>query len=113
MLFNDLNVQKCCWICPELSLTFKNRGNDFMSQENFELAIEMYTRAIDCERQNGILFSNRCAALTKLGRYTKALIDSETCVRLLPNWEKGWSRRGGILFRIGKLQEAIDSYEKG
>ena len=102
-----------CWICPELALTCKNRGNDYMTNGKLELAIEMYTDAINCERQNGVLFSNRSAAFTKLGRYTEALFDSETCVRLLPDWEKGWSRRGGILLRMGKLQEAIDSYEKG
>lgn len=110
---NNCEIVKCCWICPELSLILKNRGNDFMTQGNFELAIEMYSNAINCESQNGVLYSNRCAALTKLGRYSEALNDSETCVRLLPHWEKGWSRRGGILLRIGKLEEAVHSYEKG
>jgi hypothetical protein len=106
-------VQSLVWACEALSLEFKQAGNDRMAQEDHNGAVRMYTAAIDCDLRNGILFSNRCAALTKLALYSAALADAEECVRLMPHWEKGWSRRGGILSRLGRLEEAVQSYDKG
>jgi hypothetical protein len=106
-------VQPVVWVCEVLSLEFKQAGNDCMVGGDLSGAVQRYTAAIDCDLRNGVLFSNRCAALTKLGQYTSALCDAEECVRLLPHWEKGWSRRGGILSRLGRLEESVLSYEKG
>jgi hypothetical protein len=101
------------WCCEESASRLKQLGNDCMAQEDFSGAVDAYTAALDCDLCNGILYSNRCAALTKLTLYSSALSDAEECVRLLPLWEKGWSRRGGILSRMGRLDESIQSYEKG
>jgi hypothetical protein len=101
------------WTSEESALHFKQMGNECMAREDFSGAVDSYTSALDCDLCNGILYSNRCAALTKMALYSSALSDAEECVRLMPLWEKGWSRRGGILSRMGRLEESIQSYEKG
>lgn len=37
--------------------------------------------------------------------------DAETCVKLNPDWAKGWNRKGAALFGLGDLIAALDSYE--
>lgn len=101
------------WICEDISSQYKQMGNNCMTSGDIHGAVCMYTTAINSDPQNGILYSNRCAAFTKLGKYSHALNDANECVRLLPEWEKGWSRRGGVLSRLGQLEEAILCYEKG
>lgn len=42
-----------------------------------------------------------------------ALDDAKECVRHYPAWEKGWARLGSVLFRLQRLEEALQAYEKG
>ena len=40
-------------------------------------------------------------------------MDADECIRLQPNWAKGYSRRGAALFRMDKLGPARDAFKKG
>lgn len=42
---------------------FKNQGNDFFKQKDFDKAIEYYTKAIEADPTNAILYSNRAQVL--------------------------------------------------
>ena len=57
-----------------------------------------------------MLFSNRCGAFTKLGKFTKALSDSEECIRLNRTWAKGYSRKACVLYELGRFEEARAQY---
>lgn len=59
-----------------------------MSSGNYQLAIEHYTKAIQHEPKNQILYSNRSAAYASLGQYEKALEDANTTVQVKPDWSK-------------------------
>jgi stress-induced-phosphoprotein 1 len=45
--------------------------------------------------------------------YEKALEDAEQTVRVKGDWAKGWSRKGAALQGLGKLEEAVEAYERG
>ena len=49
--------------------------------------------------------SNRCAALLKLQKAGKALADADTCIRLKPDWEKGYYRKAMVLEAMGDLSQ--------
>lgn len=49
--------------------------------------------------------SNRSAALLKLSKASKALADAEECIKLRPEWEKGFFRKAAALEVMDKLQE--------
>lgn len=49
--------------------------------------------------------SNRCAALIKISKYSKALDDADTAIRLRPEWDKGYYRKASVL-------EAMDNQEE-
>jgi len=57
------------------------------------------------------LGSNRSAALLQLSKVTKALQDAETCIRLRPDWEKGYFRKGSVLQHQGKAEEVTSPTE--
>ena len=49
--------------------------------------------------------SNRSAALLKLNKVQKALVDAEECIKCKPDWEKGYFRKGNVL-------EATQKYDQ-
>ena len=48
-----------------------------------------------------------------MGDFEKALEDANECVRLKPNFVKGYGRKGAALFGSGKFEEAKNAYEEG
>merc|ERR1712137_427282 len=91
----------------------KAKGNAAMGQRNFEEAIKHYSDAIVLDSANHVLYSNRSAAYASLGKYEEALQDGEKTIGVKPDWVKGYSRKGLALFKLDRLQEAMQCYEDG
>merc|ERR1712137_959032 len=91
----------------------KAKGNAAMGQRNFEEAIKHYSDAIALDSANHVLYSNRSAAYASLGKYEEALQDGEKTIEVKPDWVKGYSRKGLALFKLDRLQEAMQCYEDG
>jgi stress-induced-phosphoprotein 1 len=93
---------------------FKLSGNEAFKAKNYPKAIEDYSRAIEvdpnCEAAAAI-YSNRAASLTSLKRYPEALADAEACIRIRPDWLKGYFRKGAALEGLGQLDEAVKAFE--
>lgn len=77
----------------------KEEGDKHYKLGNYQIAIENYTKSIDKINNTNnntnilhILYSNRSACYLKLNNYNNALIDSNKCIALKPNWHKGNSR---------------------
>lgn len=49
--------------------------------------------------------SNRCAALLKISKFSKALDDAHTVIRLRPDWDKGYFRKASVLEAMGRPEE--------
>lgn len=81
-------------------------------------AAAAYTRAIKAAGEDGSvaglasLRSNRAAALTKLNKAQQALQDAERITELRPDWEKGWYRKGSALDAQGRLEEALEAFQR-
>lgn len=54
----------------------------------FTQAIDQFTAAIELNRSNYTLYSNRSAAFIRLGRYAEALEDAKKTLELKPDWPK-------------------------
>jgi tetratricopeptide (TPR) repeat protein len=90
---------------PAPTSTFREQGNDEYRNGNYLKAAANYTKAIKEEPESAALFSNRSAALVQLSKLPKALADAEECIRLEPEWDKGYFRKGAVLESQGKLEE--------
>jgi hypothetical protein len=73
-----------------VSLTVPRRcdaGNDRLREGRIDEAVELYTRAIDANpsgSQAHVLFANRAAALTRIGKHAEALEDgrcANVCIK--------------------------------
>jgi heat shock protein 1/8 len=97
----------------QLAETYKEAGNTLMKNNDERGAIQQYTKAIDLDPNNHILYSNRSAALIKVGDIQDALIDAEKCVEIKSDWAKGYSRLGQALLMLNRHPEAVAAFAKG
>ncbi|CAL8327985.1 unnamed protein product [Arctogadus glacialis] len=64
------------------------RSNEACQRGDFQAAVGLYGEALLADPQNCILYSNRSAALLKLGQHRAALEDAEKACLLNPKWPK-------------------------
>jgi len=88
----------------------KKEGNELITKRSFQRAIEVYNKAIELEKTDHVLLSNRCHAFVELDRFTEALEDAEKCVELRPDWPKGYFRKGRALYGLGKYEDAAVAF---
>ncbi|KAF9438615.1 Hsp90 cochaperone [Entomortierella beljakovae] len=92
---------------------FKAQGNKAFLAKDYTNAIDLFSKAIELDPSNHVLYSNRSACFASLKDYEKALVDGEKTVELKPDWAKGYSRKGAALFGLGRYPDANDVYEAG
>lgn len=66
----------------------EQQSNEACQSGDFQAAVELYTEALQADPQSCILYSNRSAALLKLGRHQEALDDAGQACELNPKWPK-------------------------
>lgn len=54
----------------------------------------MFGKAIECNPNDHVLYSNRSGAYASLKNYEKAFEDANKCVELKSDWPKGYIRKG-------------------
>jgi len=91
----------------------KAKGNAAFAAKNFEEAIGHFTEAIQADPGDHLFYSNRSACCASLERYQEALEDGMQCVKLKPDWAKGYSRKAHAEFFLGKHEEAEKTYREG
>ncbi|XP_067824537.1 small glutamine-rich tetratricopeptide repeat-containing protein alpha-like isoform X1 [Heptranchias perlo] len=90
----------------------KTEGNEQMKLENYQNAVDYYTKAIELNPSNAVYFCNRAAAFSKLGNYTGAVEDCEKAIAFDPSYSKAYGRMGLALASLNKYSEAVDYYKK-
>ncbi|CAG8568070.1 8265_t:CDS:10, partial [Acaulospora morrowiae] len=92
---------------------FKAQGNAAFSAKEYVKAIELFTKAIEVDPSNHVLYSNRSASYASLKQYDKALEDANRTIELKKDWPKGYSRKGAALHGLGRREEARATYQEG
>lgn len=64
------------------------QSNEACQRGDFHAAVHLYSDALEADPQNCILYSNRSAALLKLGQHQAALDDAAKARALNPKWPK-------------------------
>ncbi|CCW68479.1 unnamed protein product [Phytomonas sp. Hart1] len=91
----------------------KTKGNKEFSSGNYIEAINHFSKAIQLDSSNHVLFSNRSACYAALHRYKEALDDADACISNKPGWVKGYVRRGAALHGLRRYNDASAAYQKG
>jgi len=97
----------------ERALEFKTKGNEAFSAGNWLLAVNAFTEAIQEDPSDHVFFSNRSASNLKLLRTSDAVEDARHCIRMAPQWAKGFSRLGAALWGDRQLKEALNAFDDG
>nr|CAB3266646.1 stress-induced-phosphoprotein 1 [Phallusia mammillata] len=96
-----------------MSEQLKNQGNQALRDGKVKEAIGYYSKAIEADPKNHVLYSNRSAAYAKDEDYLAALKDAETVIEIKQDWPKGYSRKGSALEFLNRYEEAKMCYEEG
>ena len=91
----------------------KNKGNEEFSAGKYVEAVNTFSRAIELDRENNVLYSNRSACYAAMHKDKDALDDADKCISIKPDWVKGYVRRGAALHGMRRYADAIGAYEKG
>jgi len=60
-----------------------------------------------------LFFSNRSASYMGENKFNEALSDADQCIQLMPNWVKGYYRKGAALMALQRCDEAARAFKKG
>ncbi|KAH7814784.1 putative stress-induced-phosphoprotein [Monocercomonoides exilis] len=91
----------------------KALGNAAYQRKEYAEAIELYTRCLEVEGRNHVIYSNRSLCHYCAGEYEAALRDAEECIGLAAGFVKGYSRKGNALIKLKRLEEAKAAFERG
>ncbi|KAF8820019.1 tetratricopeptide repeat domain containing protein [Cardiosporidium cionae] len=91
----------------------KQKGNAAFEDKQFQTAVDHFTAAITADNSDHVLYSNRSAAYASLQEFSLALKDADECIRLQPNWAKGYSRKGVAEFHLGNKTGAREAFSAG
>lgn len=97
----------------ELVAAAKAKGNEAYKRSEFEEAVKSYSEAIALCTTDASLYSNRSAAYGSKDAYAEALEDAQACIRLRPEWPKGYARQGYAQFHLGRFEDSRQSYSDG
>lgn len=97
----------------------KDQGSKAFLEKKFPAAIEAFSMAIDVEKTStpssttpssdskptllATLYSNRAASYTETFDFDKARVDALECIRICPQWSKGY-------FRLSKAELGLMNY---
>ena len=89
------------------------KANAAFVEENYDEAVDWYTKAIDLDSQNTELFVHRAQAYIKNENYEDAIKDCEQAIALNAQNSKAYLRKGIAEFHLNRYNEAKSSFQAG
>ncbi len=87
-----------------------NRAWLYASRNNFEKAVEDYTKAIQIDKGQADIYYNRGLLYVKMKKNDLAAKDFDEAIRLNPRDADAFCNRGGVNNQLGKMDLAIRDY---
>jgi tetratricopeptide (TPR) repeat protein len=91
----------------------KDRAKRSIGVKNYPEAIQLYSKAIELQPDDAILFSNRSMCYCQMNKGGEALEDSEKSILRDPNYAKAYYRKGSALLVLKNLIGAKAAFEDG
>nr|CAD7399851.1 unnamed protein product [Timema cristinae] len=95
----------------ELAEKFKTEANECFKKQDFNNAIELYSKAIDINPNVAVYYGNRSIAYLKTECFGYALTDASKAIELDKSYVKGYYRRAAAHMSLGKFKLALRDYE--
>ena len=92
---------------------WKEKGNALVKEKKYQEALDCYSKSIEIDPSDPILYSNRSAMYNNLGKYDEAIKDADKAIELNPAYGKAYIRKGSALYSQNKIDEALQVYKLG
>ena len=93
-------------------LQMKELGNNQFKNQNYSAAADYYTRGIELNSTEPVLYANRGTCMKLLGRYKESVSDYKKAVQLNPKNTKNMKKLSSIYIILGNFGEAQMLLEK-
>jgi tetratricopeptide (TPR) repeat protein len=90
----------------------KDEGNREFKSGNYKQAIYCYSKAIELDPQNHLLYGNRAQTFINLKMPLEAEADCNQALEIEPNFVKGYFRRGSIRKQCQRWSEAMSDFRQ-
>ncbi|XP_008795025.2 protein SGT1 homolog [Phoenix dactylifera] len=91
----------------------EKRAKEAFVDDNFDLAVDLYTQALDMDPKNADLYADRAQANIKLDNFTEAVADANKAIELDPSIAKAYLRKGTACIKLEEYQTAKTALEAG
>ncbi|MCD4696964.1 MAG: tetratricopeptide repeat protein [Bacteroidales bacterium] len=89
-----------------------NEGNNFLSNNQFQEAVESYQRVVKINPENYRAYNGLGNMYLVQGNYDKAMISYKKAIEINPNNYWGYFKLGKILLSIDMFEEAKENFKK-
>jgi len=89
----------------------KSEANEMFKAEKYDHAIDLYSKAIDLNPENAVLYANRSISYLRTECFGYALTDASKAIEVDKNYLKGYYRRASAYMALGKYKLALKDYE--
>ncbi|MGY6529840.1 MAG: tetratricopeptide repeat protein [Cyanobacterium sp.] len=91
---------------------FYNRGNELRDSQDYEEAIEQYSRAIELNPNYVDAYYNRGLTYADLKDFDRAIADYTQAITIDPEYLNAYNNRGVLYANLGDYERAIADYQK-
>ena len=96
--------------------SIKEKANNIFKQNKYEEALKEYTEILKFDpnnrKFNSIILANRASCYQKLNKNLDALKDLNLSLKINPNYNRGYIKRGNVFLQLNKYKEAIEDFFK-
>lgn len=89
------------------------KAQEAFLDDNFQLAVDHYTQAIDLTPNDANLYADRAQTHLKLNNFTEAVADADRAIQIDPSLAKAYQRKGTAYIKLGDYHSAKATLEIG
>jgi Tfp pilus assembly protein PilF len=97
---------------PKVAVAYNNMGRYFRVNNQYDKAIESYSKAIEIDPKGFRAYGNRGKAYFDTGKPDEALSDLNICLGLKPDNAENLANRGAVLASKSRYKEALNDLDK-
>ncbi|CAL5433190.1 unnamed protein product [Camellia sinensis] len=99
--------------CAVMATDLAEKAKEAFVDDDFDLAVDLYTQAINLDPKSADLFADRAQANMKLNNFTEAVADANKAIELDPLMAKAYFRKGTACFKLEEYHTAKAALQKG
>ncbi|KAL1195422.1 SGT1-like protein B [Cardamine amara subsp. amara] len=90
-----------------------DKAKEAFLDDDFDVAVDLYTKAIDLDPNCAAFFADRAQANIKADNFTQAVVDANKAIELEPTLAKAYLRKGVACMKLEEYSTAKAALEKG